>query len=175
MENHTWWSIKMEAHMTFPNQNMGNSWHKMCLTLESLKPVSNWKIVCWENLPVHFVKINTDGSYTQIKARIGGIVRDHTGRMIMAFSSPIACSSNNLAEALAAKFGNGHTDNLKLAHVIDDILCIEEQLTLDITHCYWEANQVADALAEDATMLNETCLYKSWKDMPLLLLLLPTF
>lgn len=51
--------------------------------------------------------MNTDGSYMEgkSKAGIGGILRNAAGDFIAVFSIPVHCSSNNMAEALAARAG----------------------------------------------------------------------
>ncbi|MCD9638036.1 hypothetical protein HAX54_021701 [Datura stramonium] len=41
----------------------------------------------------------------QGRARIGRIVRDSNGKMVMAFSIPVTCTSNNMVKALATDFG----------------------------------------------------------------------
>ncbi|KAH0748110.1 hypothetical protein KY290_027342 [Solanum tuberosum] len=87
-------------------------------------------------------------TFPSFEIGLGGIVRDHTGRMIMAFSIPSSCSSNNLAEALTARFEilwclqqgfhncyfeldsklvvdmvrNGQATNLKIKGVVEDII-----------------------------------------------------
>ncbi|XP_070045631.1 uncharacterized protein [Nicotiana tomentosiformis] len=147
MEHQIWWTVQLATSLTFPNCSLGNTWGELCDIVERLRPTPKWKIVKWIKLPNGIVKINTDGSFVREKAGIGGIVRNEQGKMIMAFSMPISCSSNNQEEAVATKFGiqwclqNGFqecileidsliitdmrkmrsTRNLKLKAVIDDI------------------------------------------------------
>ncbi|XP_020597380.1 uncharacterized protein LOC110037141 [Phalaenopsis equestris] len=45
-------------------------------------------VVRWENPPYPFIKINTDGSFTNKKAAIGGIFRDHTDKVLLYFKAP---------------------------------------------------------------------------------------
>lgn len=62
------------------------------------------------------IKVNTDGSFIFNTRRdgIGGIIRDRHGDLIMAFSIPIRCDSNNKAEAIAAEFGGNGVFNMDI-------------------------------------------------------------
>lgn len=64
------------------------------------------------------IKVNTDGSYIQKnnRASIGGVLRNDSGNLIMVFSVPIQCKSNNQAEVMAAMYG------ITGAHRLDSIL-----------------------------------------------------
>lgn len=79
----------------------------LCDTMERLHRVANFRQVTW-NKPIEGkIKLNTDGSFIKDngKAGIGRVVRYSLGDVLMAFSLPIQCTTNNQAEALAAKFG----------------------------------------------------------------------
>ncbi|KAK6777565.1 hypothetical protein RDI58_024283 [Solanum bulbocastanum] len=63
------------------------------------------KASCLDQALTGRIKFNTDGSYMQesiSKDDIGGVLRDDTGHLIMAFSVPTQCKSNNQVEAMAA-------------------------------------------------------------------------
>lgn len=82
-------------------------WPNICAMAERLRSRIKCIQVRWNNLQEGTAKINTNGSFFMETNRdgIGGIIRDWNGDMIMAFSIPIICSSNNMADALAAEFG----------------------------------------------------------------------
>ncbi|MCD7450322.1 hypothetical protein HAX54_005301, partial [Datura stramonium] len=63
------------------------------------------------------VKINTNGSRdANGRAGIGGICRDHRGKIIMAFAQSVGMDTSNMAEAKIALKGlewcyqNGHNN-----------------------------------------------------------------
>ncbi|XP_070003241.1 uncharacterized protein [Nicotiana sylvestris] len=116
------------------------------------------------------IKLNTDGSYTTSNgiSRLGGILRDYKVNLIMAFSQPTTCSSNIIAEAVAVKFGvqwcilNGYKnfslelDSIAVAQMIMDkqaniykmvnliyeISQILSQGSVNVSHCFREANSL---------------------------------
>ncbi|XP_075076586.1 uncharacterized protein LOC142163223 [Nicotiana tabacum] len=175
---------------TFKNYNFGNSWLELCELVEGLKPTPRWKIVKWLRQLENRVKINSDSSFAEGKVGIGGVVRYHTGGMIMAYSIPIVCSSNNLAEAQAALFGVqwcmhhgyincdlamdslvvvemlNHSTNLKVKESIDALRQIMIQLNCIVSHCFKEANQTVDSLAKFVANLVDPCMYFDWQSLP---------
>lgn len=110
----------------------------------------------------------------------------------MAFSIHVACTSNNMVEALAAEFGgkwcsqqgltnftleldsmiivnmvnNKSNNNLKLRQIIDNIVEIVDQSNAQVTHCFRESNQVADFLAKRAVRLNQMMILTSFRQLP---------
>nr|XP_033509671.1 uncharacterized protein LOC117274475 [Nicotiana tomentosiformis] len=131
-------------------------------------------------LKLAFPSYNWDQSWHKIC--MGGIVRDCRGNMIMTFAVPKRCSSNNMVEAHAAKYGlewciqQGfgdiilEIDSLIIANILikdtvekcklkaiiqqtKQMLC---QANVEVRHCWREANQVADGLAKHANTIQET-------------------
>ncbi|WMV56118.1 hypothetical protein MTR67_049503 [Solanum verrucosum] len=110
-------------------------------------------------------------------AGIGGVLRDDTGHLIMAFSVPTQSKSNNQAEAMGAlhaiewcnRIGydkydlqldsmvitnmleEKDTNNVKLKSIIKRTVNAMEGAEVSISHCYREANQVADFLPKLAS------------------------
>ena len=64
-------------------------------------------MVSWQKPKEGIYKLNTDGSAIQDTGKIGGggILRDHTGKIIYAFSVPLDFGTNNMAELKAAAYG----------------------------------------------------------------------
>ncbi|PHU03108.1 hypothetical protein BC332_28359 [Capsicum chinense] len=64
-------------------------------------------LVYWEKPSPGSIKLNTGGSFLHEsnKAGIGGVLRYDNTDLIMAFSIPSSCNSNNSAEVQAALFG----------------------------------------------------------------------
>ncbi|KAM3362308.1 putative protein isoform X2 [Capsicum galapagoense] len=140
------------------------------------------------------LKINSDGSYIceNGRAGIGGLVRNSHGDLLMAFSIPIYSNSSNMAEAMATEFGVkwcyqfGHTNftleldsmnlvnminnsgvtNMKLKPMIDSINNINNEVQMQVRHCYREGNQVADFLAKMASNSNQTLITHSYNVLP---------
>ncbi|WMV32724.1 hypothetical protein MTR67_026109 [Solanum verrucosum] len=77
-----------------------------------------------------WVKLNSDGSALSNPGRIGagGILRDHTGEMVLAFATPLGEGPNNQAELEAAIFGI--TGSLELGYK-NILLEVESQLLVD--------------------------------------------
>lgn len=61
---------------------------------------------------------------------------------------------------------NRLTSNLLLRNIIENTLQILDQATIRISHCYREANQVADYLAKLAGTLTEGAVYHSFQQLP---------
>lgn len=61
----------------------------------------------WKPPDHPWIKLNTDGSYneTSNKAGGGGVIRDHTGRLLLAFTTPLDAHSALEAELLAMHHG----------------------------------------------------------------------
>lgn len=194
MQTQNLWNISNALNITFPSCKITGSWPQFCQTLERLRPVVICKQVQWIKPLEGRFKLNTDGSFmgTNARAGIGGVVRNDSGNLIMAFSIPVQCHSNNQAEAIAAKYGvdwcNNHnitkfdieidsliianmvknqkTVNLKLSKTISDILDNIKGKDIQVQHCYRESNQVADFLAELAASSGNGTFYYSFQQLP---------
>ncbi|XP_075111356.1 uncharacterized protein LOC142181751 [Nicotiana tabacum] len=144
--------------------------------------------------PTRKLKINTDGSFDKQsgKAGIRGVLTNDKGEFIMAFSIPIICGSNNVAELRAIKFGcewcvnnrinsfmveinslvihnilqNRTLHNYTLRKEIDDIVEILEHANASISYCYREANQVADCFAKNVTTSLEEIISSKFPKTP---------
>jgi len=140
------------------------------------------------------VKINTDGSFfsNDKRAGIGGIVRHDNGNIIIAFSIPVQCNGNNHAEILAVDYGikwcinhgynnlqieldslvianmlrNKSTNNMKIKHIADRITNFLIGTNHHFSHCFREANQVADFLAKNASSSGNSIFYHSFQELP---------
>ncbi|OIT05584.1 hypothetical protein A4A49_54635 [Nicotiana attenuata] len=109
---------------------------------------------------------------SKYKAGIGGVIRDNNGDFVAAFSCPVRCESNNVADALAVNYGvkwctnhgfsqfilemdsmlickiiqNKDTTHLK-PKKIEEIVQLMAGAEIHVYHCYREANQVLAKLA----------------------------
>ncbi|XP_020599722.1 uncharacterized protein LOC110039106 [Phalaenopsis equestris] len=57
--------------------------------------------VRWEKPPYPFIKINTDGSFTNRKSGIGEITQDHTDKVLLYFKAPYIAEDALEIEAAA--------------------------------------------------------------------------
>ncbi|PHT27304.1 hypothetical protein CQW23_33091 [Capsicum baccatum] len=151
--------------------------------------------ITWKKPAADFYKLNTDGSALQNPGSIGGggILRDHHGNLIYAFSTPFGIGTNNQAEVKAAIFGvtwciqHGYT---KLILEVDSALLIQWlthhiqppwRLDTDILelqklvsqlesfqsrHVYREANYTADALSKYSHHYDITQQYYTHQQLP---------
>ncbi|KAK4735761.1 hypothetical protein R3W88_010022 [Solanum pinnatisectum] len=107
MEVQILWNIKAAICVAFPTCDLTGKWVQICTRIERYRPIVRWRQVVWTKPMTGRIKFNTDGSYMQesiSRAGIGGVLRDGTGHLIMAFSVPTQCKSNNQAEAMAALY-----------------------------------------------------------------------
>lgn len=193
MEFQVNWNIKTALSMAFPKCIIEGNWQHMCDIIEKLRPIVIWRQVAWSKPSDGRLKVNTDGSFFSGNGNtgIGGIIRNEAGDLLMAFSIPIQCNSNNQAEALAAlhvrwckqnnfcrcdleldsqlvsdMISNGDTNNLKLKRLIGDIVHITSQVDVQVMHCFREANQVADYLAKLASQSRNSTSFTSFNQLP---------
>lgn len=151
-------------------------------------------MVCWQKPDTGSTKLNTDGSFNNNngKAGLGGALRYDNGDLIMAFSIKAHCNNHNIAEAKAAWYGinwclqNGYNNftiesdstvitdmlknkkasNFRLNKIIQDTTELLRQATVKLTHCYREANQLADWLAKLAMDSQADNMYFSAQQLP---------
>ncbi|WMV32826.1 hypothetical protein MTR67_026211 [Solanum verrucosum] len=97
----------MLLHIAFPYLQWHVAWHDLINYIEACKHEIKIIQVNWKTPPTDNFKLNMDGSAMNNPGKIGGggILRDHQGNMIYAFSIPLGIGSNNLAETLAAQQG----------------------------------------------------------------------
>ncbi|XP_016461141.1 uncharacterized protein LOC107784512 [Nicotiana tabacum] len=192
--HNTFWILRTTLKLAFPSCDWDQPWHKICELVERLRHNPKTLIVLWELPPEGKVKLNTNGSvlHSSGLAGMGGIVRDCRGNMIVAFVVPKRCSSNNLAEAHAAKYGlewciqHGFGDivleidsliianmlikdtveNCKRKAIIQQTKQMLCQANVEVRHCWREANQVADGLAKHANTIQEGRILFAFQDLP---------
>ncbi|XP_075076789.1 uncharacterized protein LOC142163404 [Nicotiana tabacum] len=101
------WSIEVAGNKAYPNSGLKLPRNSFCDTLKRRRPGYKSFMVRWLNPDRGWVKLNTDGSFLQreVKAGVGGVVRDEYGDIIMEFSTPAATQNHNVAEAQAALCG----------------------------------------------------------------------
>ncbi|KAK4706257.1 hypothetical protein R3W88_034186 [Solanum pinnatisectum] len=92
---------------TFPHIQWPSNWKELILMGERCIHDTKVTIVRWQKPPDLWVKLNTDGSALSNPGKIGagGMLRDHKGRMMLAFANPLGEGTNNQAEIEAAIFG----------------------------------------------------------------------
>lgn len=76
MENNIWWTA---IKLAFPTFEMADSWRNFSETVEQLRHTTEWKMIKWIKPTPGKVKLNTDGSFSNNGAGIGGIVRNEYG------------------------------------------------------------------------------------------------
>ncbi|KAH0633972.1 hypothetical protein KY284_036758 [Solanum tuberosum] len=158
------WCIRNIVSKLFPPINTITLWTDFCDIAERIKPIQKLTQVKWSTPQIGTIKVNNDESFLweTISAGIVGIGRNSNGDMVMAFSIPVAYTSNNMAEALAAEFGgkwcsqqgltnftleldsmiivnminNRSNNNLKLRQIIDNIVEIVDRSNAQVTHWY---------------------------------------
>ncbi|XP_020584790.1 uncharacterized protein LOC110027626 [Phalaenopsis equestris] len=126
------------------------SWRKFPKILQTIMVANNIKIikVRWERPSYTFIKINTDGSYTNKRAGIGGIFRDHIGHTLLFYKAPYIAEDALDTEAAALywalKFAMKNKWKWIVAEVDSSLLV--ELLNIKMTSP-WEANRPANFLA----------------------------
>lgn len=156
MEHRIFWNITTALRTMFPNINLEGSWVALTETIERYRPKVNWRQVVWSKPPINTIKVNTNGSFDNNtgKAGISGVVRDHNGDFIMAFSISIQCSSNNIAKAVTAYYGilwstnNGFTNiHLELdSLIIADMLKSKDTGNLKMKRVIQDTIKAADGV-----------------------------
>ncbi|KAH0672661.1 hypothetical protein KY290_024899 [Solanum tuberosum] len=123
---------------------------------------------------------------------MGGIIGDATGNLIMAFSVPAQSKTNNQAKAMATLYvtrwckqagynkydleldsmlvdnmiKDKDTKNLKLKGIIRDISHAMKGVEVNVSHCYREANQIADLFAKQTSLSESGTFYCSFHKFP---------
>ncbi|KAK4729618.1 hypothetical protein R3W88_022606 [Solanum pinnatisectum] len=151
--------------------------------------------VIWKKPPDQWAKLNTDGSALNNPGRIGagGVLRDHTGKVLMAFATPLGEGTNNQAEVEAAIFGI--TRSLEIAYrniflEVDSQLLVEwitkstqppwnintqvnklhmlirQTQQFKCKHTYREPNCVADELSKHSHRISTPQVYLNSQQIP---------
>ncbi|WMV13616.1 hypothetical protein MTR67_007001 [Solanum verrucosum] len=158
MEKQVLWHIRAATGKAYPNLKLDYPWVQICDIVVRLGPKTISKVALWTIPNQGSIKINTNGSYIDHndKAGIGGIARDCNGDFVFTFTIPVQCQNHNIAEALAAQYAS--------QWINDNNHRFWEDATF--SHCYREANKVADFLAKLVITLDEPVLYHSLNQMP---------
>ncbi|XP_020597179.1 uncharacterized protein LOC110036957 [Phalaenopsis equestris] len=98
--------------------------------------------VRWERPPYPFIKINTDGSYTNKRAGIGVIFRDHIGHTLLFYKAPYIAEDALEIEvaALYSALKFAKDNKWKWISVEVDSSLLVELLTIKISSP-WHINQ----------------------------------
>uniref|UniRef100_M1E0C2 RNase H family protein n=1 Tax=Solanum tuberosum TaxID=4113 RepID=M1E0C2_SOLTU len=93
-------------HTVFPYISWPLRWNKLCNVIENCSQDTKVTAVQWTKPPYRWVKLNTDGSALSNPGSIGvgGVIRNHLGEIILAYSAPLGTGTNNQAEVEAAIF-----------------------------------------------------------------------
>ncbi|KAH0767537.1 hypothetical protein KY285_003408 [Solanum tuberosum] len=176
-----WTRVKTTIKKKFKFIDYTWNWSKVCLMAENFKEIITSSMIYWNMPNGNNWKLNTDGSYMRNQNKVGarGIVRNSIGDMIIAFSYPTQCYTNNCSEAQAALIGiswclgqqfealeveldsqvvvrmiNGSCKPpWRIHNLIEDMKNKIARRNIIVKHCYREGNEVADALAKYATTI----------------------
>ena len=91
----------------YPTIPWFNSWERLLQYVDQCQQYLKITLVRWNRPPSGIYKLNTDGSAIHNTGQTGGggILRDDQGKLIYAFSIPLAFGTNNFAEIQAALYG----------------------------------------------------------------------
>ncbi|XP_059295412.1 uncharacterized protein LOC132048740 [Lycium ferocissimum] len=191
---HVNFQVKILLYKHFTQVKLHLAWKDICVLADNYSaPVSCFPVY-WSKPQGLQVKINTDGSSIKEKkkAGAGGIIRDHEGRMILAFTQSIGYCSNNEAEIKAAQIGLYYCSTLGLKNVI---LEMDSKLIVDMIieirkpswkfqhkiegiqsrlnmlegvahHCYREANSVVDILSKEGSVKGLNGVFQAPRHLP---------
>jgi len=179
----------------FPHIKWPSKWKELVQLGENCIHDTKVISVKWIKPPDQWVKLNTDGSALTNPGRIGagGILRDQTGAMLLAFATPLGEGTNNQAEIGAAIFGMSWVLQMGYKSVV---LEVDSQLLVDwITqkatppwnintqiqqlqeltrqahnfrckHIFREANCVADSLSKQSHKLTSPQIFCNSQQLP---------
>ncbi|XP_020596535.1 uncharacterized protein LOC110036434, partial [Phalaenopsis equestris] len=100
--------------------------------------------VRWERPPYPFIKINTDESYTNKRAGIGGIFRDHTGHTLLFYKAPYIAEDALDTEAAALYWALKFAKENKWKWIVAKV---DSSLLVELLNIKMEANIPANFLA----------------------------
>ncbi|XP_027155463.1 uncharacterized protein LOC113782309 [Coffea eugenioides] len=105
----------------------------------------------WSLPPFPYVKLNVDGSSLGNPGLtgVGGILRNHTGRVLKAFSTFYGFCTNTEIEAMALLEGLRLVP-WRIDTIIRQVRQEISKADVILEHCYRELNSAADALTKGA-------------------------
>ncbi|KAI0511114.1 hypothetical protein KFK09_011737 [Dendrobium nobile] len=144
------------------------------LVISNRKIKSREKLIYWKRPVIDYFKLNTDGSYNSVTAGCAGIIRDHNGKIVVAFAGPSSGTYAITAEIDSLNFGVKLCQSLGFTNIwieVDALLLIQyisgnssynptnfykireiklalSGMNYSISHILREGNAVADALAK---------------------------
>ncbi|XP_075107012.1 uncharacterized protein LOC142179994 [Nicotiana tabacum] len=126
----------------FPSINFSPTIPYICELVDRLKPKLDIKLVRWIKPPQNQLKINVDGCSKSNpgSAGAGGILRDHTGHMIMAFAT-------YLGNCIIQMVNGNITPFWQIREEITHVQNITSQGFFQLEHIFREGNLVANQLA----------------------------
>jgi ribonuclease HI len=181
--NVLWQKVKYWIHWVgLRLRDTGNLHHRDQAILKDLNlpavslSKSNFIAVSWEKPELGWFKLNTDGS-SLVNPGIsgaGGLIRDHKGNLIVAFSEYICIGSNNKAELLGVLIGLRKCKAMGLRNIVieldsslivtwfekgscrawyledfwEEIVLLLSGLNTQFNHVFREGNQAADWLSK---------------------------
>ncbi|XP_057452893.1 uncharacterized protein LOC130744751 [Lotus japonicus] len=110
------------------------AWQKLCMEHDDILHFLHQdqeiqslllRVDIWQPPPIHFVKLNTDGSYLDEQHCMGGggLIRDNKGKFLTGFQSLKAAGCPFLAEALALREGLLLAWNTGYRNVLCEVDC----------------------------------------------------
>ncbi|KAK4733758.1 hypothetical protein R3W88_008019 [Solanum pinnatisectum] len=109
--------------MVYPHIKWPSNWKELILMGGKCIHDTKVTLVMWKSPLEHWVKLNTDDSALSNPGKVGagGILGDHTGKMLLAFASPLGEGSNNRTEIEAAIFGLSWSLELGCRNIILEV------------------------------------------------------
>ncbi|KAK4707022.1 hypothetical protein R3W88_033409 [Solanum pinnatisectum] len=179
----------------FPHIRWPSNWKDFIAMGENCIHDTKVTLVMWRRPPNDWVKLNTDGSALDNPGKLGarGIIRDHRGEIILAFSTPMGEGTNNQAEIGAAIFGMTWILQLGYKNVLLEVdsqplvdwimaktkppwsvntqvqqlkALIGQTSNFRCEHTYREANSVADSLAKQSHKITSPNIYSNSQKLP---------
>ncbi|XP_071939025.1 uncharacterized protein [Coffea arabica] len=150
------------------------------LAISTWKPAVSHRLVKWVRSFHGSLKLNTDGCSKGNPGLSGGgrVLRDG-GRMVLAFSCSFGLASSMQAEARTLLFGvklclqrgidtlDVELDSLGIHTEVQQLMGVAHHFPR-IFHCYRQANQVADILANSGCQQARDDIYLAASDLPCL-------
>ena len=169
------------------------SWHAFYSSIHGWKPQYSHRVMSWEKPAQGLCKLNMDGCSLGNwgVSGWGGVLRDSSGALLFGFSIPFRVLTCIQAEIKSLHFGvqqcllrgfshiQAEVDSLMLVNILQgksnclwmvrsevDALKAVQRLEWIVGHCFFEANQVADALSKVWAHSSSLVLYTSQSELP---------